>query len=72
MFGKRLYYLKPFIIGFRKIYPLAFLKVLNVKNTFYNTEFTVVALKIVEKSDIYYVNISMNEKEFRKIKSKKK
>lgn len=72
MLDKKIYYSKPLVVESRRIYPLVLLKVLNIKNTFLNVDFGVLALKIIEKENVYYINISMKKDDFEKlVKSKK-
>ncbi|MBQ6219563.1 MAG: hypothetical protein IJJ47_07530 [Methanosphaera sp.] len=72
MLDKKIYYSKPLVIESRSIYPLVLLKVLNVKNTFVNVDFCVLALKIIEKEKLYYINISMENDDFEKLLKSKK
>lgn len=65
---KTIYASEPVFVGDRKIY---FILSLSVKKSFFylDVDYEVVAIKIIEKEEIYYKNISLSEKKFEKLKN---
>ncbi|WP_455646179.1 hypothetical protein [Methanosphaera sp.] len=68
MIKNKIYELKPITHGNRTIYPIVELSVFTLENLFFDIDFSVVALKINENNKIYYKNISLSNKDFKKIK----
>lgn len=52
----------------RKIIPIALLEIYALNKDFFSFNFKVVAFKIIEKDLIYFINVSLSEKEFKNIK----
>lgn len=52
----------------RKIFPIALLEMGVLNDSFFSYNLNVVAFKIIEKDLTYFINISLSEKEFKKIK----
>lgn len=59
--------LKPIKAYNRMIYPIAKLDVKILFESFVNITYEVIALKIVEGDDLYYINISMDSEMFEKL-----
>lgn len=59
--------LKPIKAYNRMIYPIAKLDVKILFESFINITYEVIALKIVEGDDLYYMNISMDGEMFEKL-----
>lgn len=70
MQGSKLVQQSPIKTRNRTIYPIAHLGVNIYFKCFVNITYQVVALKIVEKDNIYYKNISMSENVFDELKNR--
>lgn len=66
------YLLDSISIGERKIFPIASLNIVFLKNKFFSYDFKVVAFKIIEKDLIYFINLDLSDEEFDKIKKNEK
>ena len=63
------YLLDSINIGERRIFPIASLNIVFLKNTFFSYDFKVVAFKIIEKDLIYFINLDLSDEEFENIGS---
>ncbi|MBE6486607.1 MAG: hypothetical protein E7Z85_07195 [Methanosphaera stadtmanae] len=52
----------------RIIFPIALLEMYAFNNNSFTFNLNVVAFKIIEKDSIYFINVSLSEKEFKNIK----
>lgn len=64
------YLLDSISIGERKIFPIASLNIVFLKNNFFSYNFKVVAFKIIENDLIYFINLDLSDEEFINIKKK--
>ena len=62
------YLLDSINIGERKIFPIALLNIVFLKNKFFSYNFKVVAFKIIENDLIYFINLDLSDEEFINIK----
>lgn len=66
------YLLDSISIGERKIFPIASLNIVFLKNNFFSYNFKVVAFKIIENDLIYFINLDLSDEEFINIKKNEK
>ena len=66
------YLLDSINIGERKIFPIASLNIVFLKNKFFSYNFKVVAFKIIENDLIYFINLDLSDEEFINIKKNEK
>ena len=64
------YFMDPIIINNRKIYPYVKLDVDVIGSGFLSLDYEVIAFKIIEKSEIFFKNVSMSDNEFNNFKKK--
>ena len=64
------YFIDPIIINNRKIYPYVKLDVDVIASGFLSLDYEVIAFKIIEKSEIFFKNVSMSNNEFNNFKKK--
>ncbi|WP_461436269.1 hypothetical protein [Methanosphaera sp.] len=66
------YLLDSINIGERKIFPIASLNIVFLKNNFFSYNFKVVAFKIIENDLIYFINLDLSDEDFDIIKKSEK
>ncbi|MBR0472403.1 MAG: hypothetical protein IJI98_06855 [Methanosphaera sp.] len=66
---KKFFELDSITVANKEIYPIVLLKLINVKDTFFNIDYEVVMFKIIENKKIYYKNVILSQKDFEYVKN---
>lgn len=67
MDAKKFFPLEPIIVGDKKIIPIGLLKIMLIKDTFFNVDYEISLIKIIENKKIYYKNVNLAQKDFEHI-----
>jgi len=70
MFEKKILLLDSIKVNNRLLFPIVSLTYSTFDKLFFNVDYKVLALKIVEKENIYFKNIDLSEKDFIEIKKR--
>lgn len=70
MFEKKIFLLDAVKVNNRLLFPIVSLTYSTFDKLFFNIDYRVLALKIVENENIYFKNIDLSEKEFIEIKKR--
>lgn len=70
MFEKKIFLLDAIKVNNRLLFPIVSLTYSTFDKLFFNVDYKVLALKIVENENIYFKNIDLSEKDFIEIKKR--
>ena len=70
MFEKKILLLDSIKVNNRLLFPIVSLTYSTFDKLFFNVDYKVLALKIVENENIYFKNIDLSEKDFIEIKKR--
>lgn len=64
MHARKFFQLKSITVGNKKMYPIALLKIIIIKDTFFSIDYEISAFKIIENKKVYFKNINLSQKDF--------